>query len=65
MAYNSLFEVKKFVCFLKLFIYFIRHITTDIMPDNKILNLSNTSGSVLQKFRILYVFSKVKYSPLF
>ena len=30
---------------------------TDIIPDNKILNLSNTSGSVLRKFRILYVLS--------
>ena len=28
-----------------------------ISPDNKILKLSNTSGSVLRKFRILYVLS--------
>ena len=57
VAYNSLFEVKKFICFFELFIYFIRHVMTDIIPDNKILNLSNTSGSVLRKFRILYVLS--------
>ena len=55
VAYNSLFEVKKFICCFELFIYFIRHVMTDIIPDNKILNLSNTSGSVLRKFRILYV----------
>ena len=40
----------------ELFIYFIRHVMTDMIPDNKILNLSYTSGSVLRKFRILYVF---------
>ena len=57
VAYNSLFEVKKFICFFELFIYFIRQVMTDIIPDNKILNLSNTSGSVLRKFRILYVLS--------
>ncbi|EDM88455.1 hypothetical protein RUMOBE_00576 [Blautia obeum ATCC 29174] len=56
VAYNSLFEVKKFICFFELFIYFIRHVMTDMIPDNKILNLSYTSGSVLRKFRILYVF---------
>ena len=57
VAYNSLIEVKKFICFFELFIYFIRQVMTDIIPDNKILNLSNTSGSVLRKFRILYVLS--------